>query len=155
MNTSVYMVCCGLIIMHFIRVKAFWNNTGMKLMDMSRTSVFPVQLVLCIFVYLGFTYVVLCICCHYIFYVTLCISIADMGTNSMCIWTCSNNTRQIFNTRWPTKSITTKHVWNIYPMLLFANSTMSCMRFTNTTLIPYNNKIYCSYACINFNWAPK
>jgi hypothetical protein len=51
--------------MHFIRVKAFWNNTGMKLMDMSRTSVFPVQLVLCIFVYLGFTYVVLCMCCLY------------------------------------------------------------------------------------------
>jgi hypothetical protein len=39
--------------MHFIRVKAFWNNTGMKLMDMSRTSVFPVQLVLCIFVYVA------------------------------------------------------------------------------------------------------
>jgi hypothetical protein len=39
MNTSVYMVCCGLI-MHFIRVKAFWNTTCMKLMDMSRTSIF-------------------------------------------------------------------------------------------------------------------
>jgi hypothetical protein len=64
MNISVYMVCCALI-MHFIRVKAFWNNTCIKLMDMSMTLVFHVQLVFCIFVYLGFTYVVLCMCSPY------------------------------------------------------------------------------------------
>jgi hypothetical protein len=104
MNTSVYMVCCALI-MHFIGVKAFWNNTSMKLMNMSMTLIFHVQLVLCISIYLGFTYVVLCMCSLYCNVYTLC-SLCNImyfyskhGINYMCIWICSNNTRQMFHIR--------------------------------------------------------
>jgi hypothetical protein len=62
------------------------------------------QLVLCISIYLGFTYVVLCVVyivmyIHYIVYVTLCILIIDMGSKCMSMQTCSNNTRKIFNIR--------------------------------------------------------
>jgi hypothetical protein len=76
--------------MHFIRVKAFWNNVGMKLMDMSKTSLFPMQFgvyAICTIIYI-----------HYIVYVTLYIFITNMDTNCMCIWTCTNNTKKMFNT---------------------------------------------------------